>query len=394
MVPVLFSGEVLGVPVEVRAYGTFLVLAAVVSLAVGVAGARRAGFPPGRIAAIYLGAIVAGLAGARFLDVALQQDAYAAAPQAAAALAPRGFALYGGLGAAIVIVATAIAVGARRGMPAPGVTAAAAFGRLADSAVPAVVAGIVLLRIGCFLNGCCTGVATDLPVGMAFPAGPSAATSFLGIETAEAPVHPTQLYEMAAAVLCGLNRLWGTGLSLESLMELGARLGSDVPALMSGGAVLMEGRGERVRPLACRWTAGMAWWLVVVNPGFGVPTGDVYSRYRTGLTSFAEIFKNASFALEKGDIDLASACLRNSLEEPVFRKYPLLGLLAERLKAAGALGVLLSGSGASLFALARTEEQARAVEECVRCGTGPWLWTRVAQVLPDGVIGSTRPFGG
>ena len=208
MVPVLFSGEVLGVPVEVRAYGTFLVLAAVVSLAVGVAGARRAGFPPGRIAAIYLGAIVAGLAGARFLDVALQQDAYAAAPQAAAALAPRGFALYGGLGAAIVIVATAIAVGARRGMPAPGVTAAAAFGRLADSAVPAVVAGIVLLRIGCFLNGCCTGVATDLPVGMAFPAGPSAATSFLGIETAEAPVHPTQLYEMAAAVLCGLGALW------------------------------------------------------------------------------------------------------------------------------------------------------------------------------------------
>lgn len=198
----------------------------------------------------------------------------------------------------------------------------------------------------------------------------------------------------AAAVLCGLNRLWGTGLSLESLMDLGARLGSDVPALMAGGAVLMEGRGERVRPLACRWPAGTAWWLVVVNPGFGVPTGDVYSRYRTGLTSFSEIFKNASFALEKGDIDLASACLRNSLEEPVFRKYPLLGLLAERLKAAGALGVLLSGSGASVFALVRGEAQAREVEQCVRCGTGPWLWTRVAQVLPDGVIGSTRPFGG
>ena len=198
----------------------------------------------------------------------------------------------------------------------------------------------------------------------------------------------------AAAVLTGLNRLWGAGLSLESLMELGARLGSDIPAMVAGRAVLMEGRGELVRLIPCQWPVGTKWWVVVVNPGFSVPTGDVYSRYRTGLTSFAEISKNAAFALEKGDIDLASACLRNSLEEPVFRKYPLLGLLAERLKAAGALGVLLSGSGASLFALARTEEQARAVEECVRCGTGPWLWTRVAQVLPDGVIGSTRPFGG
>ena len=177
-------------------------------------------------------------------------------------------------------------------------------------------------------------------------------------------------------------------------MELGARLGSDIPALVAGRAVVMEGRGEKVRALRCRWEPGTAWWIVVVNPGFSVPTADVYARHRTGLTSFPEIFKNATFALEKGDVVLASTCLKNSLEEPVFRKYPLLGLLAERLKAAGALGVLLSGSGASVFALAGDETRARAIEECVRRGTGPWLWTRVAQVLPDGVIGSTRPFGG
>jgi 4-diphosphocytidyl-2-C-methyl-D-erythritol kinase len=195
----------------------------------------------------------------------------------------------------------------------------------------------------------------------------------------------------AAAVLVGLNRLWGAGLPMEALMALGARLGSDIPAMVAGKAVRMEGRGERVTPLACRWPAGQAWWLVVVNPGFSVPTRDVYARYRTGLTSFEEIFNKAAFALEKGDITLASACLRNSLEETVFRKYPLLGLLAERLKAAGALGVLLSGSGASVFAMAGSQAHALAVEECMRRETGAWLWTRVAQVLPDGVMVAHGP---
>lgn len=195
----------------------------------------------------------------------------------------------------------------------------------------------------------------------------------------------------AAAVLAGLNRLWGAGLPLETLMELGSRLGSDIPAMVAGRAVIMEGRGERVTPLSCRWPAGVNWWLVLVNPGFSVPTRDVYARYRTGLTSLGEIYNKAVFALEKGDIVLASACLRNSLEETVFTKYPLLGWLAERLRAAGALGVLLSGSGASVFAMAGSQTHALEIEESVRRETGAWLWTRVAQVLPDGVMVAHGP---
>jgi 4-diphosphocytidyl-2-C-methyl-D-erythritol kinase len=195
----------------------------------------------------------------------------------------------------------------------------------------------------------------------------------------------------AAAVLVGLNRLWGTGLPLETLMELGARLGSDIPAMVVGRPVLMEGRGERVTPVTCHWPSGVSWWMVVVNPGFSVPTRDVYARYRRGLTSLGEIYNKATFALEKGDNILASACLRNSLEEGVFAKYPLLGLLAERLRAAGAKGVLLSGSGASVFAMAGSQTHALEIEECVRRESGAWLWARVVQVLPDGVMVAHGP---
>ncbi len=195
----------------------------------------------------------------------------------------------------------------------------------------------------------------------------------------------------AAATLVGLNRLWKTGLPVERLMELGARLGSDIPAMVYGRAVCMEGRGERVSPVACRWPAGTAWWLVIVNPGFSVATRDVYARFRTGLTSSEETFRNAAFALERGDVGLASFSLHNSLEATVFAKYPLLKIVADKLKAAGALGVLLSGSGASVFAMAAGLDQALAIEEKVRRDAGPWLWARVAQVLPDGVMVAHGP---
>jgi 4-diphosphocytidyl-2-C-methyl-D-erythritol kinase len=195
----------------------------------------------------------------------------------------------------------------------------------------------------------------------------------------------------AAAVLVGANALWGTGLDRAALMRLGAELGSDIPALVCGGAVCMEGRGERVSPVACRWPSGTAWWLVLVNPGFSVPTADVYRRFRTGLTSADETFTNAKFALESGAMSLAVGSLHNALERVVFVKYPLLRIVAERLKAAGALGVLLSGSGASVFALAAGRRHAEQVEGEIRREAGPWLWTRVAQVLPDGVMVAHGP---
>ena len=195
----------------------------------------------------------------------------------------------------------------------------------------------------------------------------------------------------AAAALTGLNRLWGTGLSIEALMELGARLGSDIPAMVYGKAVCMEGRGEKITPVPTCWTAGTEWWIVVVNPGFNVPTGDIYRRFRSGLTSNEETFINARFALERGDRKLACASLVNSLEAPVYDKYPLLASVAGRLKSAGADGVLLSGSGASVFAVAENHGQALVIEARMKRENGSWLWSRVAQILPDGVMVAHGP---
>jgi phosphatidylglycerol:prolipoprotein diacylglycerol transferase len=192
--PILGEVSIDGVEIVVRAYSTFLVVAAVVAVALAARAAGRLGV--GRRAAIAgLGlALVAGLVGARVLAVVLELPAYADDPAAALEVAPRGFALYGGLAGA----ALAMAVLARRW----GV----AIGSLADASIVAVAVGLALVRVGCFLNGCCAGIESDVPWAVSFPAGGSSwGQQLLGGSAAALfghahGVHPTQLYEAAAAL--------------------------------------------------------------------------------------------------------------------------------------------------------------------------------------------------
>lgn len=186
----------------------------------------------------------------------------------------------------------------------------------------------------------------------------------------------------AAAVLNGLNELWGAGMSVSELMSIGSELGSDVPAFVHGGMVLIEGVGERVTPLKISVGGREGWWLVLLNPGFPVMTGDIYSRYSPSLTSGSIPFSNMVCAVEKGDLRLAADSLYNSLQETVFRKYPLIAMVAEGLEKAGAAGVLLSGSGASVFGLAKDEDDAHRVAGAVEGVLGFAVWHKVARTCP------------
>ena len=135
----------------------------------------------------------------------------------------------------------------------------------------------------------------------------------------------------AAAVLNGLNDLWGLGLAKGRLCEIGATVGSDVPALVLGGAVLMEGRGERVAPLAdsplrdfplhdlCR--------LVLRTPPVFVSTPRVFAEFRESDRG-------------RGPNDLQPAACR---------LHPEIAAALEALRAEGCMGVQMSGSGSSVF---------------------------------------------
>ncbi len=200
----------------------------------------------------------------------------------------------------------------------------------------------------------------------------------------------------AAAVLVGLNRLWGVGLSTAELMNMGARLGCDIPALVHGGAVCMEGVGERVSPIFSDGEFPSApIWMVLVYPGFPVSTADIYGRYQMCLTPIENGYKSLVCALKRGDAGMAAGCLFNGLQETVFCKYPLIQELADGLRKAGSLGAMVSGSGASVFGLAESREHAGHVADGLVDSMGCSFWTRVVATLPGGVMvahGPLEPF--
>jgi 4-diphosphocytidyl-2-C-methyl-D-erythritol kinase len=192
----------------------------------------------------------------------------------------------------------------------------------------------------------------------------------------------------AAGVLAGLNALWDTGLNGDALAALGAGLGCDVPALVYGGLVLMEGRGERITRAPVR---AAALHMVLVNPGFAVSTRDIYARYRAPLTSTAPGSINLISALEGGNVSAVGRGLYNGLQDTVFRKYPLIEQTADALREAGAIGVVLCGSGASVLGLARDRADARRIAASVRSRSDMSVWVQAVETLPDGVMVAHGP---
>ena len=149
----------------------------------------------------------------------------------------------------------------------------------------------------------------------------------------------------------------------------------------------MEGVGHDLEKVdIAAESADQGWWIVLVNPCFSVCTADIYSRCTPSLTSDSQVYKNMRLALERGDVEVAAENLRNDLESAASGKYPLIGIMLDRLRECGALGAALSGSGATCFGLARSQDQAEAVADCVKDALGEGFWVRVVQTLPDGVM--------
>ncbi|TEB08449.1 4-diphosphocytidyl-2-C-methyl-D-erythritol kinase [Pelotomaculum schinkii] len=161
----------------------------------------------------------------------------------------------------------------------------------------------------------------------------------------------------AAATLIALNKMWGTGLSLLDLMKLGERLGSDIPFCLLGGTALARGRGERVERLpAC---PGLG--VVLVKPPFGLSTAHVYQSYKREVSVDKPDHRGMINAIEKNDARAICSHLVNMLEPVAIQLQPAISVIKAKLLQAGALGVLMSGSGPTVFGLTPDLDTAHAV---------------------------------
>jgi 4-diphosphocytidyl-2-C-methyl-D-erythritol kinase len=158
----------------------------------------------------------------------------------------------------------------------------------------------------------------------------------------------------AACVLVGLQRLWGLDGDAAALAAIAARLGSDVPFFLVGGTALGTGRGEVLTPLPPL----PALDLVLVTPSFGVDTAWAYSARREAGPDAPSL---ASFqaAARTGAPAAIAAALRSDLEPGVIVRYPAIEQIRRELLSAGGLGARMTGSGSTVFAVARDAAHAR-----------------------------------
>ena len=192
-----------------------------------------------------------------------------------------------------------------------------------------------------------------------------------------------------AAALAGLHTMLGSPLPREELFGLAARLGSDVPALLHGGAVLCEGRGEILTPVdaAHGFAPTPPAHLVLANPGIHVSTPAAFRAVKGELTSPAISATILHSPPSLGGFLSPDVELFNGLEGPVFALHPEVGRLAHRMREAGAGTVLMSGSGASVFALAASESDAAKIRQAIPAT----FWRMVTRTVPDGVMAAHGP---
>lgn len=141
----------------------------------------------------------------------------------------------------------------------------------------------------------------------------------------------------AAGLLRGLARA-GLSVGEQMMREVAFAVGADVPFFLHGGTAIVEGYGERVRPLDDPPT----WELVIVRPEDGTATSGAYAALDTQSRSFAELPTDLDFLYN--DFERVASCM--SLE------------LHDRLMAAGAKAALLTGSGSAVFGVFDTAESA------------------------------------
>lgn len=158
----------------------------------------------------------------------------------------------------------------------------------------------------------------------------------------------------AAATLIAINQLWDLDLSENQLMELGAKLGADVPFCVLGGTVLATGIGTDLKALEVKPELD----LVLVNPPLAVATAEIYHNLNLEMINDHPDLTEIKKALKQNNkVEIISA-VDNLLARVTMQHYPQLKELKELILAQGAKKVLMSGSGPTLLGFVLNESEA------------------------------------
>lgn len=142
----------------------------------------------------------------------------------------------------------------------------------------------------------------------------------------------------AAVILIFLNGYFRLNLQIEDLIEIGVKIGADVPFFLMGGTVMAEGIGEKITPLENPNES----LVTIVIPPIKVPTALIFSHF--SLTSKPIKSKIDTFITSK-----KLEILENNLEKTTFKLFPDVRMIKKKMQTMGFKLVLMSGSGSAVF---------------------------------------------
>ena len=158
----------------------------------------------------------------------------------------------------------------------------------------------------------------------------------------------------AAATLVGVNIMFQLGLTRQQLMELGVKIGADVPYFVMRGTALAEGIGEKLTVLPPMPPC----YVLIGKPGISVSTKFVYTNLNLGPDTHHPDIDGMIQALEKRDLYGITDRMENVLEKVTIPEYPVIETIKNHMKAHGAVNAMMSGSGPTVFGIFDDKEKA------------------------------------
>lgn len=151
----------------------------------------------------------------------------------------------------------------------------------------------------------------------------------------------------AAAMLFGMNRLFGLGLSKKQLMERGVKIGANVPYCIMRGTALAEGIGDKLSPLP----AMVKCPVLIAKPQISVSTKFVYQNLKLDDKTVHPDIDRLIEDIRNKDLKAVSDHMGNVLESVTIPNYPVISQIKEQMMDSGAVGSMMSGSGPTVFGL-------------------------------------------
>lgn len=194
----------------------------------------------------------------------------------------------------------------------------------------------------------------------------------------------------AASTILGLNHLLGLGWTNNEMAALGQTLGSDVPFFIKAPTAVIHGWGQRI---ISKTLEGVR-WIVLVNPGFPINTGQAYRRLddvKREVLPLPEALKVIEGARSVSWSRIVPR-MENDFESALFDDYPVLADVKKTLLALGAEGALLSGSGATVFGVFREQAEALRAKEAFtgspkyQVAVGPSLHRGALERAPEATV--------